>query len=400
MKVSGSKTLYGQGKKKKTRIFKISSLDPHKEESKSYRFDYVREWVNDDRVLILVNYPFNKSQFVPHFWHQIWSYVHFINEAPDSFHALLFLSPHLTPLFSCFSLFWLNALVCFLCLVHINVCVPSWGTPGLRHITAPCTHLVAFSFLCLIQTSICSNPAIFISFHHLHLCLSSLGLAERPQVKLTLVFHFHDHLLHSKGHFLLVPHSAIALHLSPGASGHPAKQSAFASFSFHYCCWRSSSFVVAFFSLIGLDPVLHTPSYPTAGRLQRFSKFLAVFDWRQTVSSGKHYGPALRCPNQLALDATRYSSPGRFPQMHLFLWTTFLHTSPILFTVSWRTRRSTFQNLMPSILSHPALCIGPGMMSFRYLALVGKSFHAKAPKARSTACWKETQKPTFFSHEH
>jgi len=126
-----------------------------------------------------------------------------------------------------FSALCISMSVCF-------VCVPSWGTPGFRHITAPCTHLVAFSFNCLIQTSICSSPAIFISFHHLHLCLSSLGLAERSQVKLTLVFHFHDHLLHPNGHFPLVFRihvPAIALHLSPGSSGHPAKHSAFASFS-------------------------------------------------------------------------------------------------------------------------------------------------------------------------
>lgn len=112
-----------------------------------------------------------------------------------------------------------------------------------------------------------------------------------------------------------------------------------------------------FFSLIGLDPVLHTPSYPTAGRLQRFSKLLAVFDGRQTVSSGKHYGPALRCPNQLALDATMSSSPGRFPQMHFILWTTFLHTNP--FTVSWRTGRSTSRDLMPSSVTlHSVLILG------------------------------------------
>ncbi|KAG1954716.1 inactive ubiquitin carboxyl-terminal hydrolase 54 isoform X5 [Pimephales promelas] len=85
------------------------------------------------------------------------------------------------------------------------------------------------------------------------------------------------------------------------------------------------------------------PCREVPGRLQRFSKLLAVFDGRQTVSSGKHYGPALRCPNQLALDATMSSSPGRFPPMHFFFWTTFLLTNPILFTVSWRTGRSTSQ---------------------------------------------------------
>lgn len=117
--------------------------------------------------------------------------------------------------------------------------------------------------------------------------------------------------------------------------------------------------LLLFFSLIGLDPVLHTPSYPTAGRLQRFSKLLAVFDGRQTVSRGKHYGPALRCLNQLALDATMSSSPGRFPQMHFFLWATFLHTNPILFTVSWRTGRSTSRDLMPSSVPlHSVLVLG------------------------------------------
>ncbi|XP_042591480.1 inactive ubiquitin carboxyl-terminal hydrolase 54 isoform X6 [Cyprinus carpio] len=37
------------------------------------------------------------------------------------------------------------------------------------------------------------------------------------------------------------------------------------------------------------------PSRGAPGRLQRFSEFLAVFDRRQALSSGKHYGPAVRC---------------------------------------------------------------------------------------------------------
>ncbi|XP_016384147.1 inactive ubiquitin carboxyl-terminal hydrolase 54-like isoform X6 [Sinocyclocheilus rhinocerous] len=37
------------------------------------------------------------------------------------------------------------------------------------------------------------------------------------------------------------------------------------------------------------------PCREAPGRLQRFSEFLAVFDRRQALSSGKHYGPALRC---------------------------------------------------------------------------------------------------------
>lgn len=77
-------------------------------------------------------------------------------------------------------------------------------------------------------------------------------------------------------------------------------------------------FLVVAFSLIGSCP---SPSYPTAGRLKRFSEFLAVFDRCQALSSGQHYSPALKCPQTVSLSRGLYQPRGPAFNVILQPWT-------------------------------------------------------------------------------